>query len=98
MYVHIFLLTKKILFMPRSLYKGPFSLPFGRAQHVPDTGKIQVWSRQSCILPSHVGLLVSVHTGRVFVPVRITEDMVGHKFGEFASTRKKGVHKKKGKK
>ena len=87
--------------MARSLRKGPFSFPFGFSSSQPSASSsklLQVWSRNSCILPQFVGLLVHVHTGKAFLPLRISEHMIGHTFGEFASTRKKGAHKKKGKK
>nr|YP_001315122.1 ribosomal protein S19 [Chlorokybus atmophyticus]ABO15119.1 ribosomal protein S19 [Chlorokybus atmophyticus] len=60
--------------------------------------KRKIWSRRSTILPDFVGQSFEVHNGKLFIPVRITEEMIGHKFGEFASTRKKPVHKKKIKK
>jgi len=50
------------------------------------------------VLPQHVGISMKLHTGKSFLTIRIREEMVGHKFGEFASTRKRAVHKKKMKK
>ena len=59
---------------------------------------IKIWSRRSYILPQFVGQTVAIYTGKSFLSVKITEEMIGHKFGEFASTRKRPVHKKKEKK
>ena len=87
--------------MARSLKKGPFfhhSL-LKKTKDKKDYRTIRIWSRSSTILPEFVGQQFEVHTGRAFVSILITEDMIGHKFGEFASTRKFGKHKvKKGKK
>ena len=73
--------------MTRSLWKGPFC-------EVPEQQK-KIWSRRSTILPQCIGKHLFVHNGKTFVSLRVHEDMVGHKFGEFARTRKKPVHKKK---
>jgi small subunit ribosomal protein S19 len=78
--------------MPRSLKKGPFidvHLQDKIAEAVQDKSKrlIKTWSRRSTITPDAVGLTLSVHNGRKFVPVFVTENMVGHKYGEFAPTR-----------
>lgn len=78
--------------MPRSLKKGPFIDPKleKKVQAVKDgatKGPIKTWSRSSTIFPSMVGLTFQVHNGRNFTAVFITEDMVGHKLGEFAPTR-----------
>lgn len=78
--------------MPRSLKKGPFiDLHLLKKVDVAaDTGKkrpIKTWSRRSIIIPTMVGLTIAVHNGRQHVPVFVTEDMVGHKLGEFAATR-----------
>ena len=75
--------------MSRSIWKGPFSELYALS-----AGK-RVWSRRSMVLPEHVGLQVSVHNGQRFIPLKITQQMAGHKFGEFAQTRKKPLHKKK---
>ena len=78
--------------MPRSLKKGPFvddhllKKVMG-ATETQSTRIIKTWSRRSTILPEFVGLTFAVHNGRKFLPVFITEDMVGHKLGEFAPTR-----------
>jgi small subunit ribosomal protein S19 len=80
--------------MARSLRKGPFVDP--AVLHL--EANASVWSRRSMILPHHVGQTFHVHTGKTFLSLLIHEDMVGHKFGEFASTRKKAIHKKKTKK
>ena len=78
--------------MSRSLKKGPFvdgSLmkKVEAAQSSRDKRPIKTWSRRSTILPEFVGLTIAVLNGRQHVPVYITEDMVGHKLGEFAMTR-----------
>ena len=78
--------------MPRSLKKGPFSdlhlMNKGEvAVESNDKRPIKTWSRRSMIMPEMVGLTIAVHNGRQHVPVYVTEDMVGHKLGEFAATR-----------
>ena len=78
--------------MPRSLKKGPFvrhSLEKKVSKNI-ETGKkevIKTWSRASLITPDFVGQTIGVHNGRQFIPVYITENMVGHKLGEFSPTR-----------
>ncbi|MDK2955108.1 MAG: small subunit ribosomal protein [Desulfovibrionales bacterium] len=78
--------------MPRSLKKGPF-VDLHLAQKVmvanenQDRRVIKTWSRRSTIVPEMVGLTFAVHNGRKFIPVFVTENMVGHKLGEFAATR-----------
>lgn len=78
--------------MPRSLKKGPFvdlhlMKKVEAALEKGDKRPIKTWSRRSTIFPDFVGLTIAVHNGRQHVPVFITEDMVGHKLGEFAVTR-----------
>lgn len=78
--------------MSRSLKKGPFvdnhlHNKVVKAQQTSDKRPIKTWSRRSMILPEMVGLTIAVHNGRQHVPVFITENMVGHKLGEFAATR-----------
>lgn len=78
--------------MPRSLKKGPFiDLHLMRKVEVAvesnDKRPIKTWSRRSMIAPDMIGLTLAVHNGRQHVPVFVTEDMVGHKLGEFAATR-----------
>ena len=78
--------------MPRSIKKGPFvdeSLrkAIAKALESGDRRAIKTWSRRSMIVPEMVGLTFAVHNGREFVPAFITENMVGHKLGEFAPTR-----------
>ena len=78
--------------MPRSVKKGPFvdghlMEKIQAAQATSSKKVIKTWSRRSTILPDSVGLTFAVHNGRKFVPVFITENMVGHKLGEFAPTR-----------
>ena len=78
--------------MSRSIKKGPFVAPelFKRVEELNKAGEkkvLKTWSRSSTIFPSFVGHTIAVHDGRRHVPVYITEDMVGHKLGEFAPTR-----------
>lgn len=78
--------------MPRSLKKGPFiddSLmkKVLNSQEVRSNKVIKTWSRRSTIVPEMVGLTLAVHNGRKFLPVFVTENMVGHKLGEFSPTR-----------
>lgn len=78
--------------MPRSLRKGPFVdlhllRKVNQAAAANDRRPIRTWSRRSMIVPDMVGLTIAVHNGRAHVPVFISEDMVGHKLGEFAPTR-----------
>ena len=78
--------------MPRSLKKGPFiDLHLLKkvllAVENKDKRPIKTWSRRSMVSPEMLGLTIAVHNGRQHVPVFVTEDMVGHKLGEFAQTR-----------
>ena len=78
--------------MPRSIKKGPFvDLYLSRKveQAVATNSKrpIKTWSRRSMVVPTMVGLTIAVHNGRQHVPILVTENMVGHKLGEFAATR-----------
>ncbi len=78
--------------MPRSVKKGPFvdthlARKVTAATKTNDRRPIKTWSRRSMILPDMVGLTIAVHNGRQHVPVLISENMVGHKLGEFAITR-----------
>jgi len=78
--------------MARSVWKGPFidGYLLKKADTSRESGRYEVirtWSRRSTILPQFVGLTFGVHNGHKFVPVQVNEQMVGHKFGEFAPTR-----------
>lgn len=78
--------------MARSVWKGPFLDAYlvKKADKVRESGRndvIKTWSRRSTILPNFVGLTFGVHNGKKFVPVVVSENMIGHKFGEFAPTR-----------
>jgi small subunit ribosomal protein S19 len=78
--------------MPRSLKKGPFIdqkllKKVTEAQSSRSNQVIKTWSRRSTILPEMVGITLAVHNGRKFIPVFVTENMVGHKLGEFSPTR-----------
>lgn len=82
--------------MSRSLKKGPFIDPklWSKITAVKPGEKVNIrtWSRSSTIFPEMVGMTISVHNGKVHVPVYIVEDMIGHKLGEFAPTRKFKKH------
>ena len=78
--------------MSRSIWKGPFvdGYLLKKADEAHSSGRktvIKTWSRRSTILPQFVGLTFGVHNGKKFIPVLVTEDMVGHKLGEFSPTR-----------
>ncbi len=78
--------------MPRSVKKGPFLDDHlaKKIKHLNETNErivIKTWSRRSTIIPEMVGHTIAVHNGRKFIPVFITENMVGHKLGEFSPTR-----------
>ena len=78
--------------MPRSLKKGPFIdnsllIKVNEAQASRSSQVIKTWSRRSTIVPEMVGVTLAVHNGRKFIPVFISENMVGHKLGEFSPTR-----------
>jgi small subunit ribosomal protein S19 len=83
--------------MSRSLKKGPFVDPYllKKVEALNASGKkevIKTWSRRSTIFPAFVEHTFAVHNGKEHVPVYVTEDMVGHKLGEFVATRKFGGH------
>ena len=89
--------------MSRSLKKGPyvFNRLLKKVEELNKTGKkevIKTWSRRSTIFPQMVGHTIAVHDGRKHVPVYVTEDMVGHKLGEFVATRTYRGHGKDEKK
>ena len=78
--------------MPRSLKKGPYIEPkllkkVQVAQETRSNQIIKTWSRRSTIVPEMVGITLAVHNGRKFIPVFVSENMVGHKVGEFSPTR-----------
>ncbi len=78
--------------MARSVWKGPFvdGYLLKKAEVVRQSGRndvIKTWSRRSTVLPQFVGITFGVYNGHKFLPVLVTEDMVGHKFGEFSPTR-----------
>jgi len=78
--------------MPRSLKKGPYieeklMSKVQLAQESRSNKVIKTWSRRSTIIPEMVGITLAVHNGRKFIPVFVTENMVGHKLGEFSPTR-----------
>ena len=83
--------------MARSLRKGPYVDPSlqKKVEQTVATGSKQVirtWSRRSMITPEMIGMNFHVHNGKLFMPVFVTENMVGHRLGEFAPTRKQAVH------
>src|SRR5262249_32550991 len=91
------LIGKRETHMPRSLKKGPFvdlhlSKKVQAASARNDRKPIKTWSRRSVVLPEMVGLTIAVHNGRQHIPVLMTENMVGHKLGEFAPTRTFKTH------
>jgi small subunit ribosomal protein S19 len=78
--------------MARSVKKGPFAdhhlvAKVEKAKATSDKRPIKTWSRRSTVMPDFVGLTIAVHNGKQHIPVYITENMVGHKLGEFAMTR-----------
>ncbi len=78
--------------MPRSLKKGPFvdEKVMKKVKEMASSGEkklIKTWSRRSVILPDFIGYTFAVHNGKKFIPVYVTENMVGHKLGEFSPTR-----------
>ena len=86
--------------MARSIKKGPFidghlAKKVEEAQRTGNRKVIKTWSRRSTILPESIGLTFAVHNGRKFVPVYVTENMIGHKYGEFAPTRTFNGHAEK---
>lgn len=86
--------------MGRSVKKGPFVdhhllKKIDNARSTGDKKVIKTWSRRSTILPESVGLTFAVHNGRKFIPVYVTENMIGHKLGEFAPTRTFNGHAEK---
>jgi len=81
----------------RSLKKGPFVddnllVKVHKARETQDRRVIKTWSRRSTVTPEFIGLTLAVHNGKKFIPVYVTENMVGHKLGEFAPTRHFGGH------
>ena len=83
--------------MARSLKKGPYAFDrlLDKVKKLNESGKkevIKTWSRRSTIYPDFIGHTFAVHNGKEFIPVYVTEDMVGHKLGEFSMTRKFGGH------
>ena len=83
--------------MARAVWKGPFveeSLikKVDRQKNNPNTKPIKTWSRKSTIIPDFVGISFLIHNGKKFIAITVSEDMVGHKFGEFAPTRQFSGH------
>ena len=83
--------------MPRSVWKGPFVDGYllqkaDKAQSGPRREVVKTWSRRSTIMPQFVGVTFQVHNGKQFIPVTVSEDMVGMKLGEFAPTRTYSGH------
>jgi len=78
--------------MPRSVKKGPYVdqkllQKVIQTQNIQSSRVIKTWSRRSTIIPEMVGITLAVHNGKKFIPVFVSEDMVGHKLGEFSPTR-----------
>lgn len=91
--------------MSRSVWKGPFVEQYvlkklfnGLTKGKKNKKVPSVWSRRSTIIPQFVGRSIKVHNGRTFIQLNVTENMIGHKLGEFVLTRSKPVHKIKTKK
>ena len=87
--------------MSRSIWKGPFTDGFllkkvslKHKDPLKNKKPIKTWSRRSMILPEFVGIHFQVYNGKTFIRMLVTDDMIGHKFGEFASTKKRCVHNK----
>jgi small subunit ribosomal protein S19 len=83
--------------MARSLKKGPFVEPalMKKIDHMNAAGEkriVRTWSRRSMIVPEMVGHTLHVHNGKLFMPVFVSENMVGHRLGEFAPTRRQTMH------
>ena len=83
--------------MPRSIKKGPFvdvnlSKKVEVARNTKSKKPIKTWSRRSMVVPEMIGLTIAIHNGKEHIPVFVTENMVGHKLGEFAQTRIFRVH------
>ena len=83
--------------MPRSLKKGPVveEKLLKRVQEMNESGKkrvIKTWSRRSTVFPEMVGHTIAIHNGKTHIPIYVSENMVGHKLGEFAPTRRFGGH------
>ena len=83
--------------MPRSLKKGPYIHPklsekVRKLNNMGERSVIKTWARASMISPDMVGHTIAIHTGKVFVPVFVNENMVGHKLGEFSPTRTFRAH------
>ena len=80
--------------MARSLKKGPFvdNALLAKIESTDMNAVIRTWSRRSTIIPEMVGKTLEIHNGNNFVKIKVTEDMIGHKLGEFAKTRKFKAH------
>jgi small subunit ribosomal protein S19 len=76
----------KQIIMTRSVWKGPYTRVNSEDQ--------VIWSRASIITPEWVGRKVSIHNGKIFISLQVTQDMIGHRWGEFASTRKRAQHRR----
>ena len=87
--------------MTRSLWKGPFSeqtsnlIDESSKKLKKTTEQLRIWSRRSVILPAFLNKQLLIYNGKLFIPLKVSEEMIGHKYGEFASTRRKPIHKKK---
>lgn len=80
------MLDKYIIIMTKSVWKGPYTRVNANDQ--------VIWSRASMITPEWVGRKVSIHNGKIFISLQVTQDMVGHRWGEFASTRRRAQHRR----
>ncbi|KAJ7924409.1 mitochondrial ribosome small subunit component RPS19 [Mycena leptocephala] len=88
--------TQLLLKSGRSAWKGPYFVAFPNLRETLESHiQIQTQARACTILPTFVGIQFNVHNGKDYIPVRVTQDMVGHKLGEFAPTKKRFVFKSK---
>ena len=83
--------------MSRSVWKGPFVDPslikkVEKLKSQPNPAPIKTWSRKSTIIPEFIGISFLIHNGKKFIPIKISEEMVGHKLGEFSPTRQFSGH------
>nr|P50893.1 RecName: Full=Small ribosomal subunit protein uS19m; AltName: Full=Ribosomal protein S19, mitochondrial [Tetraselmis subcordiformis]CAA87752.1 ribosomal protein S19 [Tetraselmis subcordiformis] len=81
--------------MSRAIWKGPFIDPFFFRKNGSSNSNNKIYSRRSVVSPKFIGREVEIYNGHKWITIKIKEDMIGHKFGEFAFTRKATIHKKK---
>ena len=79
--------------MSRSIWKGPFSQLKTNLVDIKQKKEEHIWSRTSMVVPLQIGKEYKIYNGKNWIPVKVVEEMVGHRFGEFSSTRGKTIHK-----